>query len=111
MSGIEDLALHAKIIVEDEGRDKITYEDLERAIKDHLAPSDTVFAEGMAEAARKLGKGSRRNNLRAIAAPLSGDATAVQGSGTDDEDTFIDRKSGAAAALSASRSRRSLAAA
>ena len=58
ISGLGDVATEARILAEADGRDSVTFEDVERAINDHLMPSDTTFAERMAAPIK--GKGKRR---------------------------------------------------
>ena len=47
ISGLGDVAIEAKLMAEDAGRTTITFEDVARAINDHLMPSDNSFAERM----------------------------------------------------------------
>jgi hypothetical protein len=78
ISGLGDVATEARIIAEADGRDTITFEDVERAINDYLMPSDSTFAERMA--APLKGSGKRRvapavaepEACRPVSEPLKG---------------------------------------
>lgn len=82
ISGLGDVATEARILAEADGRDTVTFEDVERAINEYLMPSDTTFAERMA--APLKGKGKRRTvepgpaeseTRRELSAPLQGALT------------------------------------
>jgi hypothetical protein len=57
-SGLGDVAKEARFLAKADGRETITFEDVERAIREHLGPSDAAFAERMA--APLKGSGKRR---------------------------------------------------
>ena len=79
ISGLGDVATEARILAEADGRDTVTFEDVERAINEHLMPSDSNFAERMA--APLKGKGKRRVSheaeeseaCRPVSKPLQGE--------------------------------------
>lgn len=56
ISGLGDVATEARILAEAYGRDKVTFEDVERAINEHLLPSDSSFAARMAGARHRTPK-------------------------------------------------------
>jgi hypothetical protein len=56
ISGLGDVAIEARLIAEQAGRATITFEDVERAINDHLMPSDTAFASRMAAPVKRARK-------------------------------------------------------
>lgn len=76
ISGLGDVALEARLIAEADGRDTITFEDVERAINDYLMPSDSTFAERMATPLKGSGKrrtspvGDEAETYRAVSEPL-----------------------------------------
>ncbi len=78
ISGLGDVATEARILAEADGRATVTFEDVERAINEHLMPSDSTFAERMA--APLKGKAKRRTvdavseaeACRELSTPLKG---------------------------------------
>lgn len=73
ISGLGDIALEARLIAQDDGRENITYEDVETAMNEHLMPSDEAFSTGMIKAAQKIGKRSKCKNLPMFNRPLKAD--------------------------------------
>jgi hypothetical protein len=78
ISGLGDVATEARLIAEEAGRAKITFEDVERAINDYLMPSDAAFATRMAEPARRPRK--------RFSAPLKAALTPLSRPVLDDDD-------------------------
>jgi DNA transposition AAA+ family ATPase len=68
ISGLGDVAMEAKLLAVAAGRQTITFEDIARAVNEHLIPSDTGFAERMAEPDKR----GRRALQPAVKAPLTG---------------------------------------
>ncbi len=65
VSGLGDVATEARLLAENDGRAGVTFEDVDRAITEHLVPSDTAFAARMVTA-----PGRKRYSQRAVAQPL-----------------------------------------
>jgi hypothetical protein len=75
VSGLGDVATEARLLAEQVHRRAITFEDVERAINEHLVPSDTCFAERMA-APEPAKRGLRHMPQAAIKEPLTADCGA-----------------------------------
>ena len=69
VSGLGDVALEARLLAEQSGRQTATFEDVDRAINEHLVPSDTGFAERMAEPEKRE---KRRTAQASVKEPLTG---------------------------------------
>lgn len=83
VSGLGDVATEARILAEADGRDTVTFEDVDRAINEHLQPSDENFAVRMAAPLRGKGKSFKTESAtpeadasREISAPLKGTLTS-----------------------------------
>ena len=59
ISGLGDVATQARLLAEKAGRDYVTFEDVDRAIKDYVMPSDTAFASRMAPVPARKRSGQR----------------------------------------------------
>jgi len=68
VSGLGDVATEAALLAENAGHDVVTFEDVDRAITEHLVPSDTAFASRMAPTPAR-----RRSGQRATAPASSAD--------------------------------------
>jgi hypothetical protein len=64
VSGLGDVATEARLLAENGGRSAVTFQDVDRAINEYLAPSDSAFADRMVQSARK--RASRRVPVTAI---------------------------------------------
>lgn len=82
MSGLGDVAEEARLLAQADGRETITFEDVERAIKEQLLPSDAAFEERLNSPA----KNTRRQSRSAASAPLQAPCslTAAPPSPADD---------------------------
>jgi len=88
ISGLGDVATEAKLLAEQSGRQTATFEDVERAINEHLVPSDTGFAERMAEPEKR---GRRRAVQAAVNEPLTASSSARLGSSSERCDRAVAR--------------------
>jgi hypothetical protein len=88
VSGLGDVALEARLLAEQSGRRSITFEDVERAINEHLLPSDTCFAERMA-APEPAKRGRRCLPQAAIKEPLTASCSGGLGSSAEDDEQIV----------------------
>jgi hypothetical protein len=85
ISGLGDVATEARLLAEESGRETITFEDVERAINDHLLPSDTAFAGRMAAPEKR----PRKRFAAPLKAPLTPPSEPVLDAAGTDEGTQI----------------------
>ncbi|TAK98573.1 MAG: hypothetical protein EPO07_11810 [Verrucomicrobia bacterium] len=88
ISGLGDVATEARLLAEESGRETITFEDVERAINEHLLPSDTCFASRMAAPEKR----ARRRLAAPLKAPLTPPSESVNdGKATAEEPQIFQR--------------------
>jgi hypothetical protein len=71
VSGLGDVAEEARLLAQSDGRQVITFEDVERAIKEQLLPSDESFERAL----NASSKGVRQQLRSSVPAPMQAECT------------------------------------
>ena len=85
VSGLGDVAEEARLLALEEGRQAITFEDVERAIKEQLLPSDATFEKALNPPAKNTRRQSRSAVSESLQAPRNTTAAPLASEADNDE--------------------------